>query len=570
VTVTLTGVVKRYRGTTALDGVDLSLSPGVTGLLGPNGAGKTTLLRILATVLPPDAGSVRLLGREPTTPENLAEIRRRLGYLPQEMGFPRGFTAFGFVDYLAVLKEWTDRARRHDEVRRVLDLVDLGDVATKRVRTLSGGQRRRVGLAQALLGEPELLLLDEPTTGVDPQQRVSLRQVLSRAGERSTVLLSTHQTEDVAALCDRVVVLDRGRVRFDGSVRALGRDRRRAGVAGGRAASSGARVVADRHRQAPQRRRRGATGRRAGRADPGGRVPAAAGRAGAGERGGGMTLVVTAPERSTTLRALALREARRYARHPLFLLGAAAMVWSVFRFLPRLDSTAEDAQLAPAIFLGLLGVFVGHGLTRSLSPARDALDAAPADGVLRTAALCLACLVPGAVAAVWVAITFVAMALRPVTASPAISAAEMAAMVAASVPYAVGGPLVGVLVARWTRFPGAGLLAAVALVAWTLLGTYGLAMPASRLANLVSLNPPFAIWTSADGPNEPWWVAGGSPGWYLAYITVLCGLAATAAMLHEAVGARRARLLRVLVVLAVVALACLGLAAAADPTRVPL
>jgi ABC-2 type transport system ATP-binding protein len=217
-TVSLTGVTKRYRGTPALDAVDLAFRPGITGLLGPNGAGKTTFLRTVATVLAPDAGDVRLLGRSPDTPERLAEIRRRLGYLPQEMGFPRGFTAFGFVDYMAVLKEWTVRASRHDEVRRVLDLVDLGDLATKRLSALSGGQRRRVALAQALLGEPELLLLDEPTTGVDPEQRVTLRQVLSRAGERSTVLLSTHQTEDVAALCDRVVVLDLGRVRFDGPV----------------------------------------------------------------------------------------------------------------------------------------------------------------------------------------------------------------------------------------------------------------------------------------------------------------------------------------------------------------
>jgi ABC-2 type transport system ATP-binding protein len=217
-TVELTGVTKRYESTTALDGIDLALRPGITGLLGPNGAGKTTMLRILSTVMDTDAGSVQLLGRSTTSPELLAQIRRRLGYLPQEMGFPRGFTGFAFVDYMAVLKEWTQRAARHDEVRRVLDLVDLGDVATKRVRALSGGQRRRLALAQALLGSPELLLLDEPTTGVDPEQRVSLRQVLSRAGERSTVLLSTHQTEDVAAVCDRVVVLDHGRVRFDGSV----------------------------------------------------------------------------------------------------------------------------------------------------------------------------------------------------------------------------------------------------------------------------------------------------------------------------------------------------------------
>jgi ABC-2 type transport system ATP-binding protein len=217
-TVRLTGVTKRYRGTPALDAVDLAFTPGITGLLGPNGAGKTTFLRIVATVLAPDAGEVRLLGRTPDTPEQLAAVRRRLGYLPQEMGFPRGFTAFGFVDYMAVLKEWTARTPRHEEVRRVLDLVDLGDLSTKRISALSGGQRRRVALAQALLGEPELLLLDEPTTGVDPEQRVTLREVLSRAGERSTVVLSTHQTEDVAALCDRVVVLDAGRVRFDGAV----------------------------------------------------------------------------------------------------------------------------------------------------------------------------------------------------------------------------------------------------------------------------------------------------------------------------------------------------------------
>ena len=217
-TVQLTRISKRYRGTTALDGVDLSFRPGITGLLGPNGAGKTTLLRIIATVLAPDEGGVHLLGRSPDAPATLAEVRRQLGYLPQEMGFPRGFTGFAFVDYMAVLKEWTESSSRHDEVRRVLGLVDLADVATKRVRALSGGQRRRVALAQALLGDPALLLLDEPTTGVDPQQRVSLRQVLSQAGERSTVLLSTHQTEDVAALCDRVVVLDQGSIRFDGAV----------------------------------------------------------------------------------------------------------------------------------------------------------------------------------------------------------------------------------------------------------------------------------------------------------------------------------------------------------------
>jgi ABC-2 type transport system ATP-binding protein len=217
-TVELAGLTKRYRATTALAGTDLAFRPGITGLLGPNGAGKTTLLRILATVLAPDAGRVRLLGRDPLDPAALAEIRRRLGYLPQHTGFPRGCTGFAFVDYMAVLKEWTRRPARHDEVRRVLDLVDLGGIATRPVRTLSGGQRRRVALAQALLGDPDLLILDEPSTSLDPAQRASLRGVLSRAGERATVLLATHQTEDVAALCERVVVIDRGRVRYDGAV----------------------------------------------------------------------------------------------------------------------------------------------------------------------------------------------------------------------------------------------------------------------------------------------------------------------------------------------------------------
>jgi ABC-2 type transport system ATP-binding protein len=219
--VTLTGVGKKFGRSPALTDVDLSLSPGITGLLGPNGAGKTTLLRILATALAADDGNVNILGQSPATPHGRAEIRRRLGYLPQEAGFPRGFTTFGFVDYIAILKEWADRQTRHAEVRRVLDQVVLGELATKRVQALSGGQRRRVLLAQALLGEPDFLVLDEPTTGLDPAQRARLRDILSTAGQTRTLVLSTHQTEDVAALCERVVVLDEGRVRFDGTVAEL-------------------------------------------------------------------------------------------------------------------------------------------------------------------------------------------------------------------------------------------------------------------------------------------------------------------------------------------------------------
>lgn len=214
-TVIATDVVKSYGRRRALDGLSFTAGPGVTGLLGPNGAGKTTLIRMLATVLAPDGGTLRLLGRDPSA-ERL-EIRRRLGYLPQEPGFHRAFTVFEFVDYVAILKEIVDRRERHDEVRRVIGETGLAEVSGKRIRALSGGMRRRVGIAQALLGEPELILLDEPTAGLDPEQRLRFRELISRIGERRTVLLSTHQTEDVAALCGRVVVLDGGRCVFEGT-----------------------------------------------------------------------------------------------------------------------------------------------------------------------------------------------------------------------------------------------------------------------------------------------------------------------------------------------------------------
>jgi ABC-2 type transport system ATP-binding protein len=218
-TVELTGVGKRYGRNRALADVDLTFDSGVTGLLGPNGAGKTTLLRIVATSIGADTGEVRLLGRDPHRSQaDVTAVRRELGYLPQELGYPSDMTAFGFVEYVAVLKEWNDRERRAQEVRRVLGAVGLADQGGVRISRLSGGQRRRVGLAQALLGDPRLVVLDEPTTGLDPAQRADLRRTLSALGHRSTVLLSTHQTEDVAALCERVVVLAGGTVRFDGAV----------------------------------------------------------------------------------------------------------------------------------------------------------------------------------------------------------------------------------------------------------------------------------------------------------------------------------------------------------------
>ncbi|CAA9377842.1 MAG: ABC transporter, ATP-binding protein [uncultured Nocardioides sp.] len=216
-TIEATELVKAYGRHRALDGMTLHARTGVTGLLGPNGAGKTTLLRVLATVLPADSGQLRVLGQDPYDAVGRRSVRRRLGYLPQDAGFHRGFTAFEAVDYVAVLKEHTDTRARHEEVRRVLDLVALGDVATKRVRALSGGMRQRLGLAQALLGDPPLLVLDEPTVGLDPEQRMRFRDLVSEAGQGRTVILSTHQTEDVAAVCSDVVVVKEGRSVFTGT-----------------------------------------------------------------------------------------------------------------------------------------------------------------------------------------------------------------------------------------------------------------------------------------------------------------------------------------------------------------
>lgn len=215
--VTLHELTKTFGSTTALDNVDIEFASGVTGLLGPNGAGKTTLMRIVATAMAADRGSLTVLGRDPATAAGRLAIRRQLGYLPQEPGFHRSFSAFDFVDYVAILKEWGDRRGRHDEVRRVLSLVGLDAVMHQRIGRLSGGMRRRVAIAQALLGSPKLLVLDEPTAGLDPEQRLRFRELLGTAATDATVLLSTHQTDDVAALCQRVVVLLEGRVAFTGS-----------------------------------------------------------------------------------------------------------------------------------------------------------------------------------------------------------------------------------------------------------------------------------------------------------------------------------------------------------------
>jgi ABC-2 type transport system ATP-binding protein len=214
--VEITDLTRRFGRTQAVAGVTLATGPGVFGLLGPNGAGKTSLLRMLATVIPPTSGRLRLLGRDPGAYGPRREIRRRLGYLPQNLGYYPGFTVVEFVEYFALLKELPP-ARLPRAVAAAVEQVGLGDKARAKLRTLSGGMLRRVGIAQAIVNEPELLLLDEPTAGLDPEQRVAFRALLRELGQRATVIVSTHLVEDVGAACSQVALMDQGKLVFHGT-----------------------------------------------------------------------------------------------------------------------------------------------------------------------------------------------------------------------------------------------------------------------------------------------------------------------------------------------------------------
>jgi ABC-type multidrug transport system ATPase subunit len=214
--VRIEGLRQTFGKTQVLMGLDLEIGPGVFGLLGPNGAGKTTLLRTLATTLDPDEGSVRLLGYDVGKPKERREVRRRLGYLPQALGYYPNFTVFEFVEYFALLKEMPSKSVR-PAVVRAIERVDLGEQAKKKLKTLSGGMLRRVGIAQAIVNDPVLLLLDEPTAGLDPEQRVSFRTLLREFGNQAVVVVSTHLIEDVAAACTDVGLLERGQVVFRGT-----------------------------------------------------------------------------------------------------------------------------------------------------------------------------------------------------------------------------------------------------------------------------------------------------------------------------------------------------------------
>src|SRR5262249_30320488 len=214
--VEITGLTRRSGRTLAVAGVDLRAGPGVFGLLGPNGAGKTSLLRMMSTAIRPTTGTLRLLGRDPGSCGPRREIRRRLGYLPQNLGYYPGFTVAEFVEYFALLKEGP-AARIPAAVVAAIERLELDDKAKTKLRALSGGMLRRAGIAQAIVNEPELLLLDEPTAGLDPEQRVAFRVLLRDLGQRATVVVSTHLVEDVGAACTQVALMDAGKIVFHGT-----------------------------------------------------------------------------------------------------------------------------------------------------------------------------------------------------------------------------------------------------------------------------------------------------------------------------------------------------------------
>jgi ABC-2 type transport system ATP-binding protein len=198
-------------GVQALRGVSLDLPAGVFGLLGPNGSGKTTLMKIVATLLEPDSGTVEMNGADLITRKD--HTRRLLGYLPQDFGLYPTLTAWQMLDYLAKLKGVTNKKERHALIDVLLDRVNLSAERTQRLQGFSGGMRQRLGIAQALIGEPQLIIVDEPTAGLDPEERLRFHNLISEsATENTVVILSTHIVSDVANLCSHMAIARKGKI----------------------------------------------------------------------------------------------------------------------------------------------------------------------------------------------------------------------------------------------------------------------------------------------------------------------------------------------------------------------
>lgn len=203
----LNEIQKRYKDKIAVQKINYTFSKGVYGLLGENGAGKTTLLRLLCGILQPTTGNICCDGMDIW--QMGAEYRRLLGYLPQELGYYENFTAEKFLHYIAALKNLPIEYAEQ-RIQKLLDMVELQDTKKKKLKTFSGGMLRRVGIAQALLNDPEILILDEPTAGLDPKERVRFRNIISSLGKEKTVLLSTHIVSDIEYIADQILIMKNG------------------------------------------------------------------------------------------------------------------------------------------------------------------------------------------------------------------------------------------------------------------------------------------------------------------------------------------------------------------------
>ena len=205
-------LMKTYpSGVQALKGVSLELSPGVFGLLGPNGSGKTTLMKIVATVLEADSGAIEMNGADLIAQKD--HTRRMLGYLPQDFGLYPTLTAWQMLDYFSKLKGITNKKERHALIDALLERVNLSSERSQRLGEFSGGMRQRLGIAQALIGEPELIIVDEPTAGLDPEERLRFHNLISETGSENTiVILSTHIVSDVSNLCGRMAIIRQGKI----------------------------------------------------------------------------------------------------------------------------------------------------------------------------------------------------------------------------------------------------------------------------------------------------------------------------------------------------------------------
>lgn len=207
--ITVENVSKLYGGFAALDHISFTLRQGIYGLLGPNGSGKTTLMRIMTDLLIPSTGRVLADGRDISAMGR--DFRDKLGYLPQDFGIYPNFTAEHFLLYIAKLKGLA-KYEAKNKTDKLLELVGLSDKGKQKLGGFSGGQRQRIGIAQALLNDPQILILDEPTAGLDPQERIHFRRILSNLSQSTTVLLSTHIVSDIEAIADEVILLRQGKM----------------------------------------------------------------------------------------------------------------------------------------------------------------------------------------------------------------------------------------------------------------------------------------------------------------------------------------------------------------------